>query len=162
MTFFETLSNEQATVLAELNTFIEEYAQWDDNERMARSSFIFDLVRLNMRKKLNLLYPQFQHEQGLISDLARAADNYSDVEDVLEGLVMIHVDEPNNKYIERIVHLRDVLQENYRLESERILPVIAGLISPEVVLELERETTQSKVTEVVATEAIAQPISANR
>jgi hypothetical protein len=110
MTIGNLLLENAEWIRNQLNTFVEHYEHMSDEVRMTRTSELFESLR------------QFFQAQSVLINTARKQDPrvtegfrpYQQAEraifDIYEHMLMIHVDEPNERFLQQMEDIRREFQ----------------------------------------------------
>lgn len=105
-----------------LAKFIAEYDRMEDSDRMGRSTAILDEVNSYLQIEENLLFP-FIRKTGKHEDLiARSRETHSEINDIIEHTIHMHVDEAGGEFYDNLVRLSRALDNAHRVDQEAILP----------------------------------------
>ncbi len=106
-----------------LDDFIIRYGEMGDDERLEKSDTIFDNVRTYLRVEENMLLPALRRQETLYQDIIEEVHLvHEQINYVLEHTIMIHVDEPQHEYYNRMVQLRALLGKATELDHTRLFP----------------------------------------
>ncbi|WP_373533277.1 hypothetical protein [Vampirovibrio sp.] len=114
-----------------LNELIQDYTKLNDTQRMEKSNTIMDEVNSYLQIKGNLLFP-FMRKKGLHEDLiARSSQVDTEIKEITELSIMMHVDEPSGEYYHNMVTLLGLLEKVERVDSESIFSWVQQYLDEE-------------------------------
>lgn len=117
-----TFLNEQ------LDYLLKNYTTLDDTIRIETSKRIFDLLRRVIQTDVNVIYPRATTVNSLSSVVPRGKHRHQMIEDQIEKILMIHVDEPEDMYINEMITLRDMVS-TFEAEDTHILDTLDETLS---------------------------------
>jgi len=107
----------------QLDYLLKNYTTLDDTIRIETSKRIFDLLRRIILTDVNVVYPRATTVNGLSSVIAQGKHRHTMIEDQIEKILMIHVDEPEDMYINEMIELRDIIS-TFEAEDTHILDTL--------------------------------------
>jgi hypothetical protein len=138
MALFDNLLQENAMIKTTLYRFIADYEHLHDEERFNQISEVLDLLNHSMELKLNTVFPMIRKNPDFQTDLRDSMHRYDDLKDVMEKMVMIHVDEPHKQFKERAEQMLALVEEQTRLEENSMFPRMEEHLSSEERMTLEK------------------------
>lgn len=130
MQILDFVSDKLNFAMSVLDDLIANYDGMEDAERMEKSNTIFDNLRSYLRIEENLLMPCLERRKNEYTDLLEPIHLVHErINYVLEHAIMIHVDEPNHEYYNRMVQLRKLMEDARRNDQERLFPWLNQYLS---------------------------------
>lgn len=153
MPLLNLICQDNLTIEAELDRFIADYDTMPDEKRIKSISAILELLHHALDNKLNHLLPVAESKPTLAEIVAESDTHYEAIENVMEKMINIHVDEPDNQFKELSIELRALFHQQFYLEQETLLPRLEPLLT------LEEHVTLGKYLNNCSLPL--QPVSAN-
>lgn len=113
----EQLETQHQILDEQFDFLLKNYTTLDDTVRIKTSKQIFDLIRRLIQMDIDVIYPQATDIPNLTVNIPDIKQRHQKIEDHIEKILMIHVDEPEDMYINEMICLRELLTP---LESEDI------------------------------------------
>ncbi|MDX2107488.1 MAG: hypothetical protein SFY67_13890 [Candidatus Melainabacteria bacterium] len=123
MNIFEYFRDDDKRVKAMAAEIVEHYADWPQDRVFESVKRLIEAVEKHMHRIETLLLTRFnEHDPEMESVMARWSTKKLEIKDVIDGLVMVHVDEPG--FEDTLMRLSKLIENLARFDKEELYPKV--------------------------------------
>lgn len=139
---FTDLEEKRVNAANELKELINHYEEASMPEIMSTSSKIFQDLRDCTKADERVIYPHVCEKAKRTELLECTKELHVDILNALDELLFIHVDEPNNDYIDRLRELYTLVQSELYRTHNVVYPLAQNVLDRHEMKEIESELEQ--------------------
>ncbi|SRR5579883_651894 len=138
MDAFEYLESDGRRIADHLQSLAENYSNWSRDRVFQESKNAIEAVEKFIHKKEDVVTLSFHKRSQDIDDMqAKFEDKRASIDELIEDMVMIHVDEPG--YEQSLERLRTKFVDLLRFCNEEFYPAIKEAVSKEELESMNRQ-----------------------
>jgi len=106
----------------ELKSVIELYDGLNDDVRMSNSKKIFYEILGYIQIQSVIIFPLMEKDTTTVESITRSKELHQSIRDTIEKATMLHVDEPDHEYLNRLRALDLLVNSLVEHDNEMLLP----------------------------------------
>lgn len=122
MNVFEYLKNDEEHILSSLEQLTEHYPDWSMDRVFEGIKQAIDSLQKHIHKKESMVLANVHAREKIEDLIAKFEDKKTAIDEIVENLVMIHVDEPG--FEQQMTRLTKYFKEFSRFSQEELYPAI--------------------------------------
>lgn len=123
MNIFEYFRDDDKRVKAMASEIVEHYADWPQDRVFESVKKLIEVVEKHMHRVETLLLTRFnENDPEMESVMARWSTKKLEIKDCIDGLVMVHVDEPG--FEDTLMRLSKLIENLARFDKEELYPKV--------------------------------------
>ncbi len=123
MNIFEYFRDDDKRVKAMAHEIVEHYADWPQDRVFESVKKLIEVVEKHMHRVETLLLTRFnENDPEMESVMARWSTKKLEIKDCIDGLVMVHVDEPG--FEDTLMRLSKLIENLARFDKEELYPKV--------------------------------------
>jgi len=136
---FDVKNNQLLPMLEDL---IHRYPQINDPERMDLAKKILNTINQLMEWEESFFCENDDIRAVIPSPLAELHRSQERLSEVVEKMIMVHVDEPDATFLDALKDLHRLLEEHYQVIRGSFIPSLEKTYDPEKLHQLEKQVSQ--------------------
>ncbi len=123
MNIFEYFRDDDKRVKAMASEIVEHYADWPQDRVFESVKKLIEVVEKHMHRVETLLLTRFnENDPEMESVMARWSTKKLEIKDCIDGLIMVHVDEPG--FEDTLMRLSKLIENLARFDKEELYPKV--------------------------------------